>query len=125
MSHILVYSDGGFTLCFKDKVMIDELNSANGAIHGHTEFDNHRYQIIDLLDADLSFVTEEDAEFPAVADSIASRTNWGVKVAFVVTDSYAVDIVNSYVTYARQLTPKWEFGVFATCDAALEWATAK
>ena len=125
MSYELSYAEHGFVVRFHGNVTIDELNIANGELQGHAQFDNHRFQIIDLLAADLATVTEEDAEFPAVTDSIASRTNWGVKVAFVVTDSYAVNIVNSYMTYARQLTPKWEFGIFATYDAALEWAAEK
>jgi hypothetical protein len=43
---------------------------ANGEIQGHVEFDNHNYQVVDLLDADLSSVTEEETEFPAVTDLV-------------------------------------------------------
>ncbi|MBM9616161.1 hypothetical protein JWJ90_17980 [Desulfobulbus rhabdoformis] len=122
MSYELSYFSKGFHLCFHGDVSIDEINSANGAIQGHNEFDDHRYQLVDFLDADLSSVIEEDGEFPAVTDSVASQTTQlYVKVAFVVQESYAIDIVKSYVNYARQLVPKWHFGVFSSRASALRW----
>lgn len=122
MSYTLGYSDNGFHVSFHGDVSIDEINCANGEIQGHDDFDCHRYQLIDFLDANLSSVTPEDAEFPAVTDSVASRTTQlYVKVAFVVQESYALSIVNSYVNYARRLIPKWMFGVFSSRNSALDW----
>jgi len=124
MSYELRYNDGGFVAVFKGNVTIDELNSANGEMHGHFDFDNHRYQIVDLLEANLDSVCDEDTEFPAVTDSIASETTVRkVKVAFVVEESYALSIVNGYVEHARRLVPKWKFGVFSTPEVAFTWAT--
>jgi hypothetical protein len=77
-----------------------------------------------ISDADLSSVAEEDAEFPAVTDSAASKmTRHCVKVAFIVKESYALNIVNYYVQHARQLVPNWKFGVFSTHDDAMKWTT--
>nr|WP_321464608.1 hypothetical protein [uncultured Desulfobulbus sp.] len=123
MSYELSYAEKGFLVHFAGNVSIEELNRANGEIQTHYYFDYHTYQVIDLLDANLSSVTEEDAEFPAVTDSVASKTTLhSVRVVFVVKESYAFSVVNSYVTYARQLVPKWEFAVFPTRDEALKWA---
>lgn len=122
MSYELSYSENGFLVHFEGSISIDELNRANGEIQGHDDFDYHKYQIIDLLDANLSSVTEEDTEFPAITDSVASKTtNYSVKVAFIVKESYALSIVNSYLQYSRQLVPKWKFGVFSTRNGALKW----
>lgn len=122
MPYDLNYIDSGFVAIFKGEVTIEELNEANGEIQGHSNFDDHNYQIVDLLAADLSTVTEEDTEFPAVTDSVASVSRWNVKVALVVTEEHALSIVNSYVRYAQQLTPRWQFAVFSTRGDALQWA---
>ena len=121
MSYELSYSNRGFVVIFKGNVTIEEINDANGDIHGHANFDNHNYQIVDFLDADLSSVEMEDAEIAAQTDCIASRTRWNVKVSFVVREAYALKIVNSYVNYAQQLIPTWKFGVFSTQEEALKW----
>ena len=124
MSYELRYTEPGFWVDFTGNVSIEELNRANGEIQSHYGFESHKYQLINFLDADLSSVTEEDAEFPAVTDSAASKmTRHCVKVAFIVKESYALNIVNCYVQYARQLVPNWKFGVFSTRDDAMKWAT--
>lgn len=121
MSYELKYSDNGFVVRFRGMVTIEELNKANGEIQGHFNFDDHNYQIVDLLDADLSSVTEEDAEFPAETDSIASQTRRNVKVALIAREKHALNIVMSYVQYARALIPNWQFDIFSTREDALNW----
>nr|WP_320010143.1 hypothetical protein [uncultured Desulfobulbus sp.] len=122
MSYELRYFNQGFHARFHGEVSIDELNRANGEMQGHFDFDHHRYQLIDFLDATLDSVTEDDAEFPAVTDSVASKTTrLCVKVAFVVTEAYALSLVHSYIQYARLFVPKWKFEVFPRRSSALAW----
>ncbi|WP_321492246.1 hypothetical protein [uncultured Desulfobacter sp.] len=121
MSYELSYIERGFVVRFKGDVTIEELNDANGKIHGHAKFDYHRYQIIDLIEADLSSVTEEDAKEPAATDSIASLRKWNVKVALVAVKSAALSAANNYAEQARQLTPTWKFEIFSTFEDALKW----
>lgn len=121
MSYELSYNDRGFVIRFKGDVTIEELNDANGKIHGHAKFDYHRYQIVDLLDADLSSVSGEDAKVPAVTDYIASLRKWNVKVALVAVKSPALNAANNYAEQARQLTPTWKFKIFSTFEDALKW----
>lgn len=122
MSYKLDYRDGGFTIRFEGRITADELNQGNGDIHGHDQFDYHSYQIVDLLAADLTPLSEQDAQFPALTDSASSSRRWKVKVALVVTEKHALSVVNSYVMYARKYIPHWEFEVFATVEEALMWA---
>ena len=122
MSYQLSYSERGFVIRFKGKVTVEELNEANGKIHGHAGFDYHRYQIIDLLEADLSSVTEDDTKEPAAIDAIASLRKWNVKVALVVLQNDTLKTVNTYVEQARPLTPTWKFQIFSTFEDALRWA---
>ena len=124
MPYELRYTEPGIYVHFIGNVSIEELNRANGEIQSHYGFDSHKFQLINFLDADLSSVAEEDAEFPAVTDSTASKmTRYCVKVAFIVKESYALNIVNYYVHHARQLVTNWKFGIFSTRDDAIKWAT--
>ena len=75
MPYELSYSEQGICVHFDGNVSIEELNYANGEIQSHYGFDYHKFQLINFLDADLSSVTEEDAELPAVTDSAASKND--------------------------------------------------
>lgn len=116
------YSEGGYVVRFKGNVTIEELNDANGEIQGHSDFDFHNYQIVDLLKADLSSVNEKAALIPAATDSVASETRKNVKVAVVASESHALSVANSYVKLAREMSSSWEFDVFSTYEDALKWA---
>lgn len=122
MSYGFSYKDQGFVLCFKGHVTIEELNKANGEIHAHPEFDSHCYQIVDLLEADLSSVSKDDAKIPAAIDAAASTYRWGIKVALVAREVSALEAAYNYVEQARRLAPRWEFNIFPTRTEALEWA---
>ncbi len=124
MSYELSYSDGGFLLRFEGNVTNDELNMANGEIHGHEEFDSHRFQVVDVLDADLSLLTEDDAALPAETDAVSATRKWHVKVALIVAKPKDVIVVDSYVAAARQLIPHWEFGVFSTRENGMKWVNS-
>lgn len=122
MSYEFSYNERGFVLRFKGNVTIEELNEANGKIHGHAKFDYHRYQIIDLLEANLSSVTKEDAKEPAATDAIASLRKWNVKVVLVAIKSDAVKAAKNYVERAQRLAPTWKFEIFSNFEDALRWA---
>ena len=122
MSYKLSYSEYGFVLRFKGNITIEELNNANGRIHGHVNFDFHRYQIIDFLSADISSITSNQAKEPAAMDAVACLTLWRVKVAFVAVENKTLSVINDYIAEVRQLIPRWEFDIFSTCEDALRWA---
>ena len=89
MSYSLSYRDKGFFLTHKGVISIDEINEANGQIHGHEEFDSHKYQIIDLLNADFSEILLTKAKQPGATDSAASKTKGNIKVALLVEEEKA------------------------------------
>jgi hypothetical protein len=119
------YVDDGFILTFKGDVTIQELNQANSAIHQHPNFDIHRYQIVNFLDADLSSVTENDGRIPAQLDSIAARKNENVNVAFVAQGAHTLRVVEGYLSAAQASNKKWKFRAFSTFVDALAWSKNK
>lgn len=121
MAYELSYRDNGFFLTHRGRVDVAAINAVNGLIHGHKEFDHHRFQLIDLLDADFSAIPVQDAMMPAATDTVASRMCHDVQVAMVVADEAAREFCNRYVETARMLESGWQFRIFDRRKDALEW----
>jgi hypothetical protein len=122
MSYKLFYGGKGFIISFSGIVSIDELNEGNGDIQGHEKFDNHRYQIVDLREADLSGVSLEETEEPAGTDLFASMINTSVRIALIVSDVIAHTVCQEFVNKSLAIGSPWKYGIFYDYDKALTWA---
>ena len=118
------YRDRGFFIEHKGTVTIDEINEVNGAVHGHSQFDAHRFQVVNLLEADFSQISYERSEEPAATDFVASQALGRVRVALVARDGAAVRFCRLYIEESKEFGSPWEFEVFEDQEAAVEWATA-
>ncbi len=125
MSYQLIYRDAGFIIRFFGHTSIDDLNQGNGEIQGHEEFDTHRYQIVDFREADLSGISLDSAQEPAVMDVIASSTNIYVRIALVPSDSHSFILCKEFAEQSLTLGSPWEYAIFYNYDEALEWAKGR
>ncbi|MHC4874093.1 MAG: hypothetical protein ACYTFY_19765 [Planctomycetota bacterium] len=121
MPYTLNYKNKGFFLQHTGLVTVGEINEVNGLIHGHEMFDEHRFQVIDLLGADFSQVDLTQANEPGIIDSVASKTNSKVKVAIVATDEQTIKFCKGYINSAIQSGIEWIFKMFTDMDSALQW----
>jgi len=121
MPYTLDHKDNGFIVTHTGIITIEEINEANGRIHGHEGFDLHRYQIINALDADFSKITHSHARMPGATDSIASRTRSNVQVAILVEEPTAARFCEHYIETAKRMGSSWEFQIFADLRSAREW----
>ena len=122
MSYKIDYRDGGYIARFEGDITIDEINLANGEVHGHENFDVHRYQVINLLEANLVAVTEDDVLIPAAINYVASKTRKNVKMAIVANQSYTVTLAKHFVSSAGDMSLPWQVKVFSELESALKWA---
>lgn len=121
MPYDLAYRNSGFYLTHRGYITIREINEVNGVIHGHREFDTHRFQLIHLLNADFSGIKPKDAKLPGATDSAAAKTRGNVKVAIVVTDKQAISFCENYIETARRFGSDWSFRIFSELHAAERW----
>jgi hypothetical protein len=121
MAYEISFKNNGFIVVQSGVISIDEINKANGDMHGHKEFDSHKYQIINLLDADFTEIIKKSYDEPAAMDWAGSLTQEKVKVAFVVQDPTAVNYCNSYISESKDMASPWDFALFADMKDALEW----
>ena len=121
MPYYLNYKNDGFYIAHKGLITIDEIHEANGLIHGHEEFDSHKYQVINLLDADFSTISQSKSKEPAVTDLVASEIRPIVNVALVARETNAINFCKSYISESKQRGSQWGFEIFSDLTAALEW----
>jgi len=121
MAFDLIFRDGGFYILHSGQVTLDEINEVNGLIHGDPRFDEHRFQVIDLLDADFAGVRLQDSRIPAATDYAASRSRETVKVAILATDETAIRFCRQYVDTAERMGSRWSFRFFEDRDDADAW----
>lgn len=121
MAYDIRFKNNGFIVFQSGLITIDEINEANGFIHGHENFDSHRYQIIHLLDADFSEIIQDTSEEPAGMDCAGSLTHKKVNVAFVVQEPNAVDYCKQYISHSKDMRSPWGFELFADMKDALKW----
>jgi len=124
LSYSVTYKNNGFFLTHKGLITIDEIHEANGLIHGHAEFDFHNYQIINLLGADFSEISQRKSVEPAATDLAASKIQSKVNVALVVREAKAVNFCELYILESKQNDSPWNFEIFPELEAALRWACA-
>ena len=121
MAYDLEYRDAGFYLTHKGDVSIGEINEVNGKIHESEHFDDHKFQLINLLEANFSEVNESHGRMPGSTDAVASIRNEDVRVALVTKDDATIRFCEEYVETAKSMGSTWDFKIFPDVDAAEEW----
>ena len=121
MAYDIRFKNNGFVVFQSGLITIDEIEEVNNFIHGHENFDSHRYQIMHLLDADFSEIILDTSEEPAAMDWAGSLTQRKVKVAFVVQEPNAVDYCKQYISHSKDMESPWDFELFADMKGALKW----
>lgn len=124
MSYQIEYRDSGFHLIHRGKISIGEINEVNGEIQGSEHFDDHKYQIIDLLEADFSEICQSHSKMPGATDAVASSRNENVRVALITKEAQAISFCREYIETATQMGSTWDFEIFPDADSALKWAKA-
>jgi hypothetical protein len=112
----------GFVIRLKDKVTFEEMEEFDNALYAHPKFDSHRFQIYDVLDADLSPIDTDEITMVAGTDFASSLTRGNVKVAIVVDNDYNKKLAESYINTSTSLNSSWIFKTFNQLEDAYQWA---
>lgn len=121
MAYEICFENKGVVVNFEGSITINEINEANGKLHGHKNFDSHKYHIINLLGVDLSSITEKEALIPAAMDWVASQTRSNIKVAILAEGIHEESLYLAYILQSRKMGTSWEFELFSNIKDAREW----
>lgn len=120
MAHTKVIDGLGVTWTFSGEVNMTEFLEAQAELYGEAEFDNIRYQIVDMLQVNEFNVTVEDIEKIAALDLAASESNPRVKIAIVANSELQVTL--AYFYDSETANSPWTHAVFDTLEQAQKWA---
>lgn len=121
MPHSMTYHSQGFHAKFEGVISGKELEWVNSKIYEHPEFDSHRYQVIDLLDADMSALSEDDTESIAASDFGGSLSRGEVKVALVASNKTTIALCEQYKKVTESLSSTWQVRIFSDFKQANSW----
>ncbi len=124
MAYRITYTDKGSIVDCSDSFNMLDIHEANGILHGHARFDEHTYQIWNLLNADMSQITEDEMNEPAATDCAAEKSVPKMKVALVVRDAYAVKLCEFYKKTIAKFGSKWECQLFDSMNDAQDWVVS-
>ena len=119
MSYENIWEDDGVYRKYNDFITGPELLQAIEDVHGHAKFDSISYVINDLLDVTEHGVTDYDLKRIAAIDSVAARSNPGIKIAVVSTMADIRDMALTYGELVKDTTYICE--IFSSMDEAREW----
>lgn len=118
----LQYRDSGFFVTHTGEVTIGEINEVNVKMQESEHFDDHRFQLIDLLEADFGKIAQSHSKMPGASDAVASLRNEEVRVALVTEDPTTIRFCEEYMDTATRMGSSWSFKIFSDKDTALKWA---
>lgn len=121
MAYAVEWSGQGVLVTMTGTIDIEDLNEANGRLHGDPRFDGMRYQLWDLLGASLGSITRREIEQPSAIDLVAARMNAHVKVALVTASPHDVQLCEHDAARSSGQGSPWEIQILADLAAARAW----
>jgi hypothetical protein len=91
-----------------------------GELYADPRYDSIKFQISDLLEADMSHYDEKAAQRIGKLDEVSTKWNPHMKVAHLATDPETIRIVKSYEESMKD--SGWEFEIFENFEDAIKWA---
>jgi hypothetical protein len=124
VAHDITWEKKGVTVCLLGEIDIHEINKANGELHGDSRFDEHKFQIRNFLEADLSSIPVKQAAYLAAIDLAASRYAKEVKVAIVTKNKHSIEFSKKYIERSKKLSIPWQFSLFDCMGDAIKWGNS-
>lgn len=121
MSYHINWESDCVTINWEGKISLEENIEANGVIYGDKRFDQIRYQVSNLLNANLSQMLIKNIKVVGELDKQSSIWNKRLQVVHIATDSHTLKLID----YWEQLMQGsgWSFKTFSTINEAEKWVT--
>lgn len=121
MAYQIEWRDGGVFVTLTGDIDIEELNEANGRIHGDERLDSMDYQIWLMSGADLSGISLREIEQPTATDNIAASFKAQVRVALVSHSPHTRELAEHYRRESAAMGSPWEIRTFEELEEAEAW----
>lgn len=119
MKYHITFKDNGYYIKFFGLVDNQTILEANYDIYGKLEFEQARFQILDLLDISDFVAKTEEAIIVGAMDKSATKWNSSMKVAVVTNHKSVIAYNNQYKECITRTN--WECEVFDSLESAKHW----
>lgn len=119
MSYKTLLNKRGVIWTFTGSLTGEDIIESSTGVYGLENFDQMKYQILNILDIDKIDVDDNIMEEVTVYDQAAALTNPYILVAVVATDKQAERLVQIYGETTGS-TP-WKTAMFSTMEEAYRW----
>lgn len=119
MPYQIEWKPQGVYWTYTGHVTGEDILESNFEIYGDARFDDLRYEIVNLLEAETISVSERHMQKIAFLDVAASRSNTKIRVAVVAREAEAVQLQELYSKYSHGHT--WPVRMFHSIEAAESW----
>jgi len=121
MAFQVTWKEKGAIFNFSGSISIQEINKASEPLQGDAKLDDHTYSIWNFLEADLSSITEIEANEPASIASAVAISVPEMKVALIAQENHAVELCKYVIESTKKFGSTWEFHLFDCMDDAIKW----
>jgi len=119
MPYEIEWRDRGVYWTYTGVVTGEDILQSNFDIYGDERFDDLKYQIENLLEAESIQVSERHMQKVAHLDAAAARTNKDVRVAVVAREADAAMLQKLYEKHSKD--EGWPARLFDSVEAAEAW----
>jgi len=119
MPYQIEWRDCGVYWTYTGVVTGEDILQSNFDIYGDERFDDLRYEIVNLLEAEKVEVSERHMQKVAHLDSAAARTNTNIRVAVVAREAEAVFLQTLYSKFSKE--NGWPTRLFESVEDAEAW----
>ena len=123
MPYHIEWRNRGVYWSYTGVVTGEDILQSNFDIYGDERFDNLRYQIVNLLEAEKIEVSERHMQKIACLDTAAAQTNKKVFVAIIAREAEARNLQKLYAKHARG--ESWPSRLFGSVKDAESWVAAQ
>ena len=121
MAYDVTWGKNRSLFTFHDEIDIDEVNEANGVLHGSKIYQNYHCSVWDFLNCDTSKIKRDEVKEPAYVGKAATLSVKHVKKALVAKDDYTLELCHEFAALFKMLEASAEVCIFDSMDAAQQW----
>lgn len=121
MAYKFIWNKNNVLCVFSGNIDFNEITKANSIWHGDARFDNIKYLICNLLEANVTTTSVDDIAEMSATDFASSFSSSNIKTALVAQEKHTIAIFEHYIKRTKGFGSTWEFRIFNNIDDAVKW----
>lgn len=121
MPYEITWEAKGVYIKFRGIVSSYEDDEANNQLYRDPRFEDSDYFIWDMTDVIRFEMADDEIDFPAITDKVATSYKPKLKGALIATDKAVQRIIELYIYKSVEMESSWELKLFNHISDARRW----